>query len=200
MVWYLFLILVSYAVGRLPSARIVATRHGRDPLTEGSGNPGATNVARMAGRRAGMVVLVLDIGKGGLCAAVGAAAGGPGFGLACGIAAVVGHVFPVTRKGGKGVATAAGVALILQPWAALVGAAVFAATIAATRVAALASIAAAVAIEVTVVVSGGSAGQVVGFGVLAGLVIGRHSDNLRRLRAGTEHRANWISRGRGPRG
>ncbi len=185
----LVLLPLSYLVGRLPSALVVAGRHGRDPLAEGSGNPGATNVARVAGRRAGVVVLVADVAKGLVCALVGSVVGGDALGMACGIAAVVGHVAPVTRKGGKGVATAAGVALALQPWAALVAAVAFVATQAVTHITALASIAAAVVLTAAVVAAGAPTWEIVAFGALAGLVIGRHADNLRRLRAGTEHRS-----------
>lgn len=188
MPWFLVLVSVSYLVGRLPVALIVAGHHGRDPLSEGSGNPGATNVARVAGRRAGVVVLVADMAKGFVCAGVGAAVGGQGLGVVCGIAAVIGHVAPLTRKGGKGVATAAGVVLALQPWAALVGAFAFGVTIAATRIVALASIAAAIAMVAAVVAIGAPTWEVLAFGGLAGLVISRHADNLRRLRTGTEHR------------
>ncbi len=186
---FVLLVPASFLVGRLPTALVVAGRHGRDPLAEGSGNPGATNVARVAGRRAGLVVLVADLAKGFVCAAVGSAVGGDGLGMACGIAAVLGHVAPLTRTGGKGVATAAGVALALQPWAALIAALAFTATIVATRITALASIAAAVALTGAVVAIGAPAWEIVAFGALAGLVIGRHADNLRRLRAGTEHRS-----------
>jgi glycerol-3-phosphate acyltransferase PlsY len=189
MPWPLILVPISYLVGRLPSALIVAGRHGRDPLSEGSGNPGATNVARVAGRRAGVVVLIADMAKGFVCAAVGSAMAGDGLGMVCGVAAVVGHVAPLTRKGGKGVATAAGVALAIQPWAALVAGLAFAGTMAATRIAALASIAAAIAMTVAVVAIGAPNWEILVFGVLAGLIIGRHTGNLRRLRAGTEHRS-----------
>lgn len=189
MPWLLILVPVSYLVGRLPSALVVAGRHGRDPLSEGSGNPGATNVARVAGRRAGVVVLIADMAKGFVCAAAGSAVGGDGLGMACGVAAVLGHVAPLGRKGGKGVATAAGVALVLQPWAALVAGLAFAVTIVATRITALASIAAAVAMTAAVVATGAPTWEILSFGALAGLIIGRHADNLRRLRAGTEHRS-----------
>ena len=102
------------------------------PTREGSGNPGATNVLRVAGRRAGAIALVGDLLKGAVPAAVGWAVGGHGLGVACGVAAVVGHVLPATRRfrGGKGVATAAGMAVVLFPAAAAVAAVGFAVAVA----------------------------------------------------------------------
>ena len=91
---------------------------GHDVLAEGSGNPGASNVARLMGWKAGLVVLVADFGKGAI--ASGRRPRGRRAGAApsrSGIAAVLGHMFPVTRrfKGGKGVATAGGMLIVLYP-------------------------------------------------------------------------------------
>ena len=126
--WAVLLVAVSYLVGTFPTAVLVTRRRGIDPTRTGSGNPGATNVLRVAGRRAGAAALVGDVLKGAVPAAVGWAVGGHGLGVACGLAAVVGHVLPVTRgfRGGKGVATGAGMAVVLFPAAALVAVAAFA--------------------------------------------------------------------------
>src|SRR3954466_15954966 len=84
----------AWLLGTFPSAQLVARAHGRDVLTEGSGNPGASNVARLMGWRAGLAVLLIDIAKGAGSAGVGlAVAGRPGAWL-LGFAAVVGHTFP----------------------------------------------------------------------------------------------------------
>src|SRR5689334_17894800 len=103
------LVPLAYLAGMFPTARLVGGRTGHDPTHEGSGNPGASNVYRLAGRRAGAMVFLGDFAKGALAAGVGLAVGGRALGLACGAAAVAGHIAPVTRRfrGGKGVATAA---------------------------------------------------------------------------------------------
>lgn len=113
---------VGYLLGTLPTAKLVAARHGVDPTAAGSGNPGATNVMRTVGKRAGALTLLGDVGKGVAAAGVGWAAGDRGLALLCGAAAVLGHVAPVTRglRGGKGVATGFGLALTVLPFAALV--------------------------------------------------------------------------------
>ena len=109
----------AYFLGTFPSASIVARRAGKDVTQEGSGNPGASNVTRMLGWKAGLVVLLLDMGKGALAAGVGLALDGHRGAYILGVAAVLGHVFPITRqfKGGRGVATAGGVLVVLFPLA-----------------------------------------------------------------------------------
>src|SRR3954471_22016442 len=91
------LLALSYLLGTFPTALIVARLTGHDPTTEGSGNPGASNVYRLAGARAGLAVFLGDAAQGAVAAGVGRAVGGPPLALACGLAAVVGHVFPVFR-------------------------------------------------------------------------------------------------------
>jgi acyl phosphate:glycerol-3-phosphate acyltransferase len=112
---------VGYLLGTLPTAALVAGRHGVDPMVAGSGNPGATNVMRTVGARAGALTLVGDVGKGVVAAGLGWAVGDRTLAVVCGTAAVVGHVAPVTRRlrGGKGVATGFGMALTVVPLAAL---------------------------------------------------------------------------------
>src|SRR5829696_8206095 len=107
----------SYLVGLAPTAQVTSRRLGHDPSREGSGNPGASNVYRTAGSTAGALVLAGDVVKGIVPTMVGRKLGGRRLGLACGSAAVAGHVAPVTRRfrGGKGVATAAGLSLALDP-------------------------------------------------------------------------------------
>src|SRR5437588_54583 len=115
------LVALSYLLGTFPTALIVARIAGHDPTTEGSHNPGASNVYRLAGARAGAAVFAGDAAKGAVATAAGGAAGGPPLAMACGLAAVVGHVFPAFRRfrGGRGVATAAGVVTVLEPVLAL---------------------------------------------------------------------------------
>src|SRR5690349_18914145 len=97
----------AYAAGTFPTAQLVGRRLGRDPTREGSGNPGATNVYRTAGRRAGLMVALGDVAKGAVPTAVGYLVDGRPLATVAWAAAVAGHVAPVTRRlrGGKGVAT-----------------------------------------------------------------------------------------------
>ncbi len=182
------LVVPSYLVGTFPSAILVGRHEGRDPTREGSGNPGASNAYRTMGRRAGALVLVGDLCKGSAAAGVGLAAGGRGIAVACGLAAVAGHVLPVTRgfRGGKGVATAAGMTAVLLPWAALALAGLWALVAKVSGTASVASIAVAAALPVAAVVSGRPAGEVAAFVACAAFVVARHRENIDRLRRGEE--------------
>ena len=180
----------SYLVGTFPTAVLVARRRGVDPTREGSGNPGATNVLRVAGRRAGAAALAGDVAKGAVPAAVGWAVGGHGLGVACGVAAVVGHVLPVTRRfrGGKGVATEAGMAVVLFPAASAVAVAGFAAAVVISRAASLGSMVATVLLPVAAAGFGAPGREVAALAGCAALIVFRHRDNISRLRRGTERR------------
>src|SRR6478735_5477500 len=109
------LVPLAWLLGTFPSAVLVARAHGRDITAEGSGNPGASNVSRLLGWKAGLLVLALDFAKGAIAAGVGMAVAGRGAAFILGVAAVVGHTLPLYRKGGKGVATAGGALVVLYP-------------------------------------------------------------------------------------
>jgi glycerol-3-phosphate acyltransferase PlsY len=182
------LVVGAYLVGTLPTARAVAGRTGHDPTTEGSGNPGATNVYRTAGRRAGALVLAGDLLKGALAAGVGWLAGDHLLGLACGAAAVAGHVLPVTRRlrGGKGVATSAGVTLVLFPLIGLAAALGWALVAKVSHRASIASLVVAVGIPVAAAATGAPAAECVLLAVMGLVVVVRHAGNIERLVRGTE--------------
>jgi glycerol-3-phosphate acyltransferase PlsY len=145
---------------------------------------------RTAGRRAGVATLAGDVAKGALAAGAGWAAGGHGLGVACGVAAVVGHVVPVTRgfRGGKGVATGAGMAMVLFPVAMAVAAAVFALVVGVSRTVSLASMAAVTALPVGAALLGAPGREVVALAGCAAVVVGAHHDNIVRLVHGVEPR------------
>ncbi|QJA06072.1 glycerol-3-phosphate 1-O-acyltransferase PlsY [Thermosulfurimonas marina] len=112
----------AYLLGSIPFALVVARPFGIDPRRAGSGNPGATNVARLLGKKWGALVLALDLGKALLPTALARAylsgiPEGPWWVAATGLAAFLGHLFPVWLgfRGGKGVASAAGVLAVLCP-------------------------------------------------------------------------------------
>jgi acyl phosphate:glycerol-3-phosphate acyltransferase len=180
----------AYLLGTFPSALVAARSEGVDPTAVGSGNPGATNVYRAAGRRAGVLTLAGDVVKGAGAAALGWAVGGHGLGVACGVAAVVGHVAPVTRlfRGGKGVATGAGMAAVLFPLAALVSAAAFVLVTAVGRTVSLGSISAVAVLPAAAGGLGAPGREVAALAGCAVLVIARHRANIGRLWRGEEPR------------
>ena len=182
------LVPVAYLLGTFPSAALVARRAGRDVTQEGSGNPGASNIVRLMGWKAGAVVLLLDMGKGALAAAAGLALDGHRGAYILGVAAVLGHVFPVTRhfKGGRGVATAAGVAVVVFPLVLGALALVWVAIARGLHKASIASVVCAAAFPVIVLLRGGGKLDLFVTGGLAVVVIVRHFSNLRRLVRGEE--------------
>lgn len=184
----------AYLLGSVPFSFVVARAFGvEDVRRVGSGNVGATNVLRSAGRAAGALALLLDAAK-------GAAASGLALWLApepatvpalAAIAAVLGHMYPVWLRfqGGKGVATGLGAFAPLAPQAALGATALFLVTLVGTRYVSLSSIVAAVSLAVLAWVFGAPI-PVAGLATLtAALVVVRHRSNLRRLWAGSERRA-----------
>jgi glycerol-3-phosphate acyltransferase PlsY len=184
------LVLGAYSLGTLPTAAIVAGRVGHDPTTEGSGNPGATNVYRTAGRRAGALVLLGDLLKGALAAGAGWLVGDHLLGLACAAAAVAGHVLPATRgfRGGKGVATSAGATLVLLPAVGVVAALVWALVAKVSRRASVASLVAAVGIPFGAAATGAPGVEVALLAGMGAVVVVRHAENIGRLVRGEERR------------
>lgn len=143
---------LAYLLGSLPFAYLVVRwRAGGDLRQLGSGTVGATNAARVLGKGWGLLVMVLDVGKG--VAAVWLsrlATGNPAWHVAAACAAVVGHCFPLwlSFRGGKGLATSAGALLVLSPWTLAASALVWLGALAATRVLAVASALAAASLPV----------------------------------------------------
>ncbi len=184
------LLIPAYLLGTFPTAIIVGRRQGRDVTREGSGNPGASNTYRTLGRRAGAVVLVGDLAKGAVAAGGGLLVADRAVAVGCGLAAVLGHVAPLTRRlrGGKGVATAAGAAAVLLPGPALVLAVLWAVVTKVTATASAGSIVVAVGLPLSAAVVGRPAGEVAAFAACAALVVARHRGNLVRLHRGEERR------------
>ena len=174
------LVVPAYLLGTFPTAILVGRRAGRDPTREGSGNPGASNTFRTMGRRAGAWVLAGDVAKGALAAGAGLATGHRGVGVACGLAAVLGHVAPVTRRfrGGKGVATGAGVAAVLLPLVAVALALLWALAVRVVGAASAGSVAVAVGLPLGAVACGRPIAEVAAFAACGALVVVRHRENL----------------------
>jgi glycerol-3-phosphate acyltransferase PlsY len=175
------LVPVAWLLGTFPSALLVARAHGRDILKEGSGNPGASNVARLLGWRAGALVLLLDFSKGAIAAGAGMLVGGSAGACALAVAAVVGHTFPIYRKGGKGVATAGGALVVLYPLIVVGLGVVWFVVARVLHKASLASLLTTVLFPVAVGVFGYDVWEIVVVAALAVLVIIRHLGNIRRL-------------------
>lgn len=191
----ILVLLVAYLLGSIPTAVWISKLFfGVDVRTLGSGNAGATNVARTLGWKAALPVVLVDVGKGALAAGLPALLGissPPWLAMACAAAAVVGHTFPLFAgfKGGKGVATAGGALLVLAP--ALVGlaAAAWLAMVLVTRIVSVASLSAAVALATGAFIWPQKAWGIQPLALaLALFVFWTHRQNLRRLLAGQEPR------------
>ena len=181
MVAVALLVPVAWLLGTFPSAQLVARAHGRNILEEGSGNPGASNVGRLLGWKAGALVLLLDFAKGAVAAGAGLAIGGRPGACVLGVAAVVGHTLPLYRKGGKGVAAAGGALVVLYPLI-VVGLAVFWFVVARVlHKASLASLLATILFPIAVFVFRFDRWEVGVVSGLAVLVVVRHAANIRRL-------------------
>ncbi|MDQ3737764.1 MAG: glycerol-3-phosphate acyltransferase [Actinomycetota bacterium] len=162
---------------------MVARASGIDITKAGSGNPGASNVARVLGWRKGVLVLTLDAAKGALAAGVGLLVADRAAAYALGAAAILGHVFPMTRRlrGGKGVASGAGVMLVLHPLVSAILGAVWFLISHFTGKAAVASLAIVAALPVGIALRGRPAWEVLATIAIGVLVMVRHIANVRRL-------------------
>jgi glycerol-3-phosphate acyltransferase PlsY len=179
-------ILLGYAVGSLPIGYLVAQGTGGVDLRQvGSGNVGAANVYRSTNLATAIAVMIADVGKG---AAAVLLAGGGSNSVIAGVAAVVGHVYPVWLrfKGGKGVATASGVFGVLSPLATLAVAAAFAIVVARTRFVSLGSVIATILLPLIEWIVPGRRAVDVGATIVAALILFRHRGNISRLLSRTE--------------
>ena len=189
-------IVLAYLLGSVSFAVVVSRAMGlADPRSYGSGNPGATNVLRTGNRTAAILTLVGDAAKGavavGLAKAVATRYGFGDLVFACvGLAAFVGHLFPVFHgfQGGKGVATAAGVLLALSPWLGLATLATWITIAVFFRYSSLAALAAAVFAPTYYALLAGVDAVLVPLGIMSVLLILRHRKNISNLIAGTETR------------
>ncbi len=184
------LVIASYLLGSVPFGLLTARlMGGPDPRSGGSGNIGATNVTRLAGKTAGAVTLLLDAAKGWLPMALALGWFDPSWGAAAvGLAAFLGHCYPVYLrfKGGKGVATALGVLLAASPWAGLIALGIIAGLAWGTGRMAVGSLAGCAAAPLALLALRAPAPLTALALAMAVLVAVRHRDNIARLRAGQE--------------
>jgi acyl phosphate:glycerol-3-phosphate acyltransferase len=185
------LLALAYLLGSIPFSYLVARLKGVDVRKVGSGNVGATNVMRAAGRGAGLLAFALDFAK-GAGAVLLARAADPGGALPAGaaVATVLGHMYPVWLRfrGGKGVATGVGAFVPLVPPAAGMAFLAFGLVLLATRYVSLASIAGAVTLAVAAFLLGAAPAVARAAAGLALLIVWKHRGNLERIAHGTESR------------
>jgi acyl phosphate:glycerol-3-phosphate acyltransferase len=185
-------IIAAYLLGSIPFALIVSRRlSGVDPRRIGSGNLGATNVARASGIAAGVVVALLDTAKGAVGVIVAERLSSDSVvPAAAGFAAIVGHIYPIWLgfRGGKGVATACGVFSLLTPAAVPPALAIFLLTAWLTRYVSLASLLATIAVAPFAYATGSPAPVVTAALAASIVIVFRHRSNVVRLKAGTERR------------
>ena len=193
-------VLLAYAIGSVPFALLLARQWGTGDLRRiGSGNLGAANVLRASGATAGFLVAALDIAKGALSVALARhlsdQAGAP---AAAGLAAIVGHVYPIWLRfrGGKGVATACGVFSVLTPSATVSALTIFALTVWLTKYISLASVLALLALPPIAYWAGSPGPAIVCACVASALIVFRHRSNLARLQTGRERRFGVREAGR----
>ncbi|MDE0652547.1 MAG: glycerol-3-phosphate acyltransferase [bacterium] len=199
--WWL-LVPLAYLLGTFPTAHLVGRLVGHDPMSEGSRNPGATNMYRVAGRGAGALVLIGDLVKGLAPTLVALLLAGRPVAMGCAAAAVLGHIAPLTRRlrGGKGVATYGGASLAMWSFAALGAVVLF---LIVTKWSGRPSVGSLVAVPllpvgVGIQVAFGSVGwwEPVMLGALAVVIVAMHWRNILRLARGEEARLpNVFTRG-----
>jgi glycerol-3-phosphate acyltransferase PlsY len=183
------MLLFAYLLGSIPTGFLLGSFSGIDIRKAGSGNVGATNVARVVGKKQGVITLLVDVAKGFIPVLI---ASRLGFDLTVtglvALAALVGHLYPVFLKfqGGKGVAIALGIFLAVAPLASLALVVVFAVVMLAWRWVSLASMTAAGAAPLVLLIFSYPSPLVVLGLMIALLIIFRHQENIRRLRSGAE--------------
>jgi len=199
-------VFAAYLIGSLSFAVIVSRLMGlNDPRTYGSGNPGATNVLRSGNKAAAVLTLLLDALKGFVPVLLVKEFGAP-YGLYEGtlalvaVAAFLGHLWPLFFhfKGGKGVATAAGVLLGLNPWLGLATLATWIIIAAFTRYSSLAALVSAVFAPFYQVLIWGGGPIAVAVFVMGALLVWRHAANIQKLLNGTESKLGQKARGAAP--
>jgi glycerol-3-phosphate acyltransferase PlsY len=200
--------LAAYLIGSIVGSLLIGRFRGVDIRTMGSGNAGATNMLRTQGKAAAIAVLAIDVGKGWVATGVIAPLAVAGIAAqpamraaviaACGLAVILGHVYPLWHglRGGKGFATLLGAVLGISAPLLLVMVVAWLATVILSGFVGLASIVAAAAVAVAIAARGrGAPPELLAFGILAALLIAyTHRGNVGRMLAGTEPRARrlWL--------
>ena len=186
-----FLLIAAYLEGSIPCGILVSKFLGTpDPRLQGSGNIGATNISRVSGKKAGLITLIGDLLKGAAPALTGIllAPNTPYIAALAGLTAFFGHLYPIFIgfKGGKGIATALGIFLILTPWAIAIEILIFAIIMLTVRIVSVGSLTAALTLPVCICLLSYPKAYVLSALVIAILTIYKHRENLKRLVEGQE--------------
>lgn len=186
------LVVVAYLLGSVNFAVLVARSRGIDIYSEGSGNPGTSNVMRVLGKKLAVGVLLGDAAKGVAAAALGALIVDPVFGYATLLAAVVGHAFPVWHRfrGGKSVATTLGGLLYLAPIVGAVLTVIWIVALVVWKTASIGSLIVAALMVPLLAITGRSASALAWSAVIAIFVVARHSENIKALLASSERKVS----------
>jgi len=198
---YIATALLGYLLGSIPTGFLVARARGVDIRTVGSGNIGATNAFRVLGKGLGIFVLLMDALKGWIAVQVGAyfinrllpGAALDNLRITAGIAAILGHNFTcwLNFKGGKGIATSAGVLIALVPWALVIILSIFIILFLTTRFVSVGSIAASFSLPFATWFTTKDVGLTIVTGAMGALAILKHRKNIQRLLNGTENRIQF---------
>jgi glycerol-3-phosphate acyltransferase PlsY len=183
-------ILASYFIGNISPAILIGRVLGVDIRKEGSGNAGTTNVLRVLGKKAAAATLAIDILKGVISVLIGRYIGGLDLAMACGMAAFIGHIWPLVFgfRGGKGIATALGIIVTIEPILGLIEAAVALTFLAASRRVSVGSLAAAVVLPIAAYFFNPE--YLILTVAMAAIVIFKHWANIKRLIKGEEPKFN----------
>ena len=199
---YVIVGVIAYLLGSIPTGYLVGKGRGIDIRSVGSGNIGATNVFRTLGKPAGIFVLIVDALKGWIAVALVARwvahryqpgsdfAAREWLAICAAIWAVLGHNYTcwLQFKGGKGIATSAGVLAALVPWSVVIVVSIWIVVLAVSRYVSLASMLAAFALPIATWLTGDTITMIVVSGIIGALAIYKHKANIKRLLNGTENR------------
>lgn len=184
-------VIFSYFIGNISPAILIGRLTGVDIRKKGSGNAGTTNVLRVLGKKAAVATLVIDIIKGVVAVLIGRYIGGQSLALACGIAVLLGHIWPAVFafRGGKGIATAFGVVITLEPFLGLIEAVIALLFIIMSRRVSVGSIIAAVSLPLIAYLF--EPYYLPYTAVMAVIVLFKHRMNFVRLLKGEEPKINF---------
>lgn len=194
MIWQILVVILAYFLGAIPSGYWIGKKLcGVNIMELGSKNTGATNTFRILGPKIGGLVFLMDLLKGFFAALIGFFVGGTTLSVICGLVAILAHTFSVFLKfkGGKGVATGAGVMFCWNPFAILCALAVWSLLAFTTGYVSLASIVACIACVIFLWLFGGTTLQILICMLVVAYIIFKHRTNIKRLIKGTENKMNW---------
>lgn len=189
--WFVLVIIIAYFLGNISPSILLGRAMGVDIKNEGSGNAGTTNALRVLGKKAAVVTLIVDIGKGFVAVQIGYWLSGWQAAMFCALAAFIGHIWPLLFKfkGGKGVAVAFGTVLGINWQLALLALGIVALTVLITRMVSMGSVIAAVSFPV---ISYFLERDFFWFGIVMALImLYAHRSNIRRIVKGEEHKLSF---------